>query len=78
MDAVPVTTSSQVDYMYAKPTAGICYGENTAQLTMNHALAAVRLSIRKGNYTGECNVTSISVKSNAVATDATLNAETGK
>lgn len=78
IDAVPVTASSQVDYMYAKPTAGICYGENVVRLTMNHALAAIRLSIKKGDYIGECNVTSVSVKGNTAATDAMLNAETGK
>lgn len=77
METVPVITSSQTDYMYAIPATGIYDGKRTAQLTMKHALAAVRLSIKKGNYTGTCNVTSVSVKGNAVATGATLNAKTG-
>lgn len=74
---IPVSAASQTDYMYAIPATGIYDGERTAQLTMKHALAAVRLSIKKGNYTGTCNVTLVSVKGNAVATDATLNAKTG-
>lgn len=77
MEAVPVNASSQTDYMYATPATGIYDGNKTAQLTMKHALSAVRLSVKKGNYTGTCNVTSVSVKGNAVATSATLNAKTG-
>lgn len=77
--AVPVSASSsnQTDYMYATPVTGLHDGNPKASVTMRHALAAVRISLVKGTYTGAGQVTAVSVKGNGMATSATLNAKTG-
>lgn len=77
--AVPVSASSsnQTDYMYATPVTGLHDGNPKASVTMKHALAAIRISLVKGSYTGAGLVTAVSVKGDGMATSATLNAKTG-
>lgn len=76
---VPVSASSsnQTDYMYATPVTGLHDGNPKASVTMRHALAAVRISLVKGTYTGAGQVTAVSVKGDGMATNASLNAKTG-
>ena len=76
---VPVSASSsnQTDYMYATPVTGLHDGNPKASVTMKHALAAVRISLVKGSYTGAGLVTAVSVKGDGMATNASLNAKTG-
>lgn len=79
MADVPVSASSsnQTDYMYATPVTGLHDGNSKASVTMKHALAAVRISLVKGSYTGAGQVTAVSVKGDGMATNASLNAKTG-
>ncbi len=74
---IPVETDSQTDYMYATKVSDIYDGEPNANIKMNHALAAIRFALKKGTYTGTGTVTSVSVKSSAVATGASMNSKDG-
>ena len=78
LTAVPVETASQTDYMYSGPVTGI---NNTnadkVEITMHHALTAVRVQLVLGDYSGKADVTDISVGSPALGSAATLNAADG-
>ena len=75
--AVPVETGTQTDYMYATEVTGVYDAESEVDITMNHALSAIRFALKKGTYTGTGTVTSVSVTSTAAATGATMNSKTG-
>jgi hypothetical protein len=77
--SVPVqaTTAVQTDYMYGTAVSSLNNRNTTASITMNHALAAINIAVKKGTYTGTCVVTKVGVKGAALATSATLNAKTG-
>lgn len=79
ISAIPVQATSDVqeDWMWATPVANLNNKNNSATLTMNHALAAVRLSIVRGSYSGVAEVTSVAFKSEGAATDAVLDATDG-
>ena len=70
-------TAGQTDWMYAEPVTGLNDGKAGASITMKHALAAVRLKIVKGTYTGAGAVTKITVKGDNIAHSGKLNARTG-
>ena len=78
LTAVPVETASQTDYMFSGPVTGI---NNTnadkVEITMHHALTAVRVQLVLGDYSGKADVTDISVGSPALGSAATLNAADG-
>lgn len=74
---IPVETESQTDYMYATKVSDVYDGDPNADITMNHALAAIRFALKKGTYTGTGTITSVSVKSSAVATGASMNSKDG-
>lgn len=77
--SIPVTASSEIqtDYLYAAPVSGLDNNSPKADITMHHALAAIRLSMKRGTYSGTGNVTSISVKGEGIATEGILNAMDG-
>ena len=77
--AIPIEATSEVqkDWMWGIPVSGLDKENKTASITMNHALAVVRFNIIKGNFAGVGNVDYVSVKSNAGATSAVMNATTG-
>ena len=77
LKAVPVETTSQTDYMYAKPVTGINMVSPAANLTMQHAMTDIRINVKKGTYTGTGEVTKITAKAPAFATSATMDVETG-
>lgn len=76
---IPVKASSghQVDYMYAKKVTNLKKSTPAANMTLNHALCAVRLSFIRGTYKGEGVITSASVKGDILAGAAILNAMDG-
>jgi len=76
IEQIPVT-AGETDYMYATPVNNLDDGKYTASVTMNHALAAIRLNIVRGTYTGTGSVTAVSVKGDNIATSGKLNAKTG-
>ena len=73
---VPVA-ADDTDYMYATPVEKLDDGNYHATVTMKHALAAIRLNIVKGTYTGTGAVSSVSVSGDNIATSGKLNAKTG-
>ena len=77
--SIPIEATSEVqkDWMWGTPATDIDNTNNTAVITMNHALAAVKLNIKKENYFGAGKVTSVSFSSNGAGTSAVMNATTG-
>ena len=75
--SIQATSDVQDDWMWAKPVSNLNNKINSATLTMNHALAAVRLSIVRGSYSGVAEVTSVAFKSEGAATEAVLDATNG-
>ena len=79
LTAIPVEATSdiQTDWMYATPVANLNNRNFTAIMTMNHALAGVRLSLVKGSYNGVGEISSVSLSSDGAATSAVLDATDG-
>lgn len=75
--SITADSNNQTDYLYATPVSDLTKANPDAKVVMNHALAAVRLSVSRGNYTGTGKVTAASISSAGIPTSATLNARTG-
>lgn len=78
INAVPVETDTQTDYMYGTPVPGLSNRNPAADVVMNHALAAVRFNIIRGSFFGAGEVTDLAVSNPAFANAATLNSITGE
>lgn len=74
---VSATSSVQTDYLYATPVGDLNNKKATADVALKHALAAVRLSLTRGSYSGTGQVTAVSVNGDAIASGATLDSMTG-
>ena len=74
---VSATSENQTDYMYATPVSGLNNKNVTADVSLKHALAGVRLFISKGTFSGKGQITAVSVCGEAIATGASLNSMTG-
>ena len=76
--AIPVETASQTDYLYSDWVNDLSFDNPQANFAMNHALCAVQINLVNADYTaGPGEVTQLSVASPALATTASLNANTG-
>ena len=75
-DAIPVETASQTDYLYGTPVTGISEAKASTGVTLNHALANLKITVAKGSYAGTGAVTKISVSGAGIATGGTFNAAT--
>ena len=75
---ITADSDNQTDYLYATPVNNITKANSNVALMMNHALAAIRLSISRGTYTGTGELTSVSLSSPGIPTSALLDARTGK
>lgn len=75
--AVEATTDVQTDWMYATPVTELNNKNFTTVLSMNHALAAVRLNLIRDSYNGVGEITSVSITSEGAATNAVFNATDG-
>lgn len=79
ISAIPVETASQTDYLYSSWVNNISFDNPQANFTLNHALCAVQINLSNQSYTaGAGQVTKVAITSPALATTATLNAQTGK
>ena len=67
---MPIETASQTDYMYATPLEAINYDNNSITLQMNHVLSAVKISLLYKGKLDEPKLSSISMNSEAIATNA--------
>lgn len=77
---IPLTadSSTQTDYMYAEPVGDITKANPSAQIVMKHALAAIRLNVMRGTYSGTGSVSAASVSGADIPTSAVLDARTGE
>lgn len=76
---IPIDLSSDAstDHMYGTPVTDLNNLNPNAAITMNHALAAINISLIKGKYSGPGVVTDISVYGKGIARKAILDATTG-
>ena len=77
--AIPVTAQGQTDYMYSGWTDadGISNADAKATFVMQHALSAIRITVKKGNYSQTGSLSAISLTSDGFGVSGTLNAATG-
>lgn len=77
--SVPVVSSiNGDDYLYAVPVQGVNNANPSISLTMKHALALVSVKfVKSGSYSGNGELTSLSLTSAATALNGTLDAKTG-
>jgi hypothetical protein len=59
---VEATSDNQTDYMYADPVTDLNNHNPEAAVLLKHALAAVRISLTRGTYTGKGVITGISIE----------------
>ena len=74
---ITADSNNQTDFLWATPVTNITKANADAAVVMNHALAAVRLSVSRGTYSGTGRVTAASISGADIATSAVLNARTG-
>ena len=74
---ITADSNNQTDYLWATPVSNITKANADAAVVMNHALAAIRLSVSRGTYSGTGRVTAASISGADIATSAVLNARTG-
>ena len=72
--SVDMTAEDQTDWLYATPVENVNEDNASHAVTMNHALANINLTINRGSYVGDGNISSITVQSDAFATKGTFNA----
>ena len=65
--AIPVASSlNGTDYLYAD-SQDVSFSKKAVSLTMNHALARLHLTVKKGDkYLSDCNLSKIALKSKAI------------
>lgn len=80
IQSIPVTadSSTQTDFMFGTRIQGLYNHSASASITLNHALSAISISLKKGSYTGDGNVTGIAVRSAGISSSATLDATNGE
>ena len=74
--AIPVdmTADDQTDWLYGTPVSNVNEDNASLDVTLNHALANINLTLADGSYAGAGNVTAISVQSDGIAAKGTFNA----
>ena len=78
LKAVPVASSlNSTDYLYAT-SQDVSFSNKSVNLTMNHALARLHLTIKKGDkYLSDCNLTKIVLQSKSIDANGTMDITTG-
>ena len=76
ISAIPVdmTAADQTDWLYATPVADVNEDNASVAVTLNHAAANINVTINKGTYLGEGNISNITVQSDGIALGGTFNA----
>ena len=73
---IPVSTDTQTDYMYGETVLNVSEENPEANIVMRHALAAVRVLVKKGTYQGTGSLTKVAVTGEGYATSAMFDAVT--
>ena len=78
LKAIPVESSlNSTDYLYAT-SQDVSFSNKSVNLQMNHALARLHLTIKKGDkYLSDCNLTKIVLQSKAIDASGTMDITTG-
>ena len=78
LKAIPVESSlNSTDYLYATEQ-GVSFSNKSVNLQMNHALARLHLTIKKGDkYLSDCSLTKIVLQSKAIDASGTMDITTG-
>ena len=77
LEAIPVNIESQNDYMFSGVVCGLSNANYKADITMQHALSAIRVKLILGDYSSPQNVSQITVSSAGLASSARLNVFNG-
>ena len=77
LTAIPIETASQTDYMYSGWYSYLYYATPKANLTMNHAMAVIKVVLPFDVIGDFTNVTQITLESDMFGTDGILNATDG-
>ena len=75
--ALTLKANGQTDYMYSSWVAPINNLLSEATFQMNHAMTGIRISLKRGSYTGEGEVKEIRLTSLGIGVEGTLDATTG-
>ena len=78
LTAIPVVSSlNGTDYLYAT-SQDVSFSNKSVNLQMNHALARLHLTIKKGDkYLSDCNLSKIVLKSKSIDATGTMDITTG-
>ena len=78
LTAIPVVSSlNGTDYLYAT-SQDVSFSNKSVNLQMNHALARLHLTIKKGDkYLSDCSLTKIVLQSKAIDANGTMDITTG-
>ena len=78
LTAIPVVSSlNGTDYLYAT-SQDVSFSNKSVNLQMNHALARLHLTIKKGDkYLSDCNLSKIILQSKAIDASGTMDITTG-
>ena len=74
---VHADSENQTDYMFATAVKDLNNANPSAAISLNHAMAAVRLSVERGTYSGKGLVSSAYIKGRGAALRAVLDASRG-
>ena len=77
LSEIPVEVKSQTDYMYSTLMSGYSNAKPEAEITMYHALTAIRVRLVLGEYSTAQKVSEVAVSSAGLATSGLLNAFDG-
>lgn len=72
--AIYIDVADQTDWLYGLPVSGLNYENPIATVTLNHIQANINLSIVKGDYAGEGQVSEVKIQSEGIATKGIFNA----
>lgn len=75
--ALTIKANGQTDYMYSEWVKPINNLNSEAMFEMKHAMAGIRISLKRGSYTGAGSVSDIRLTSSALGVSGTLNAADG-
>lgn len=76
--ALTLKAYGQVDYMFSRWVKPINNLNHEASFQMEHAMAGIRISLKRGSYTGVGKVTEMTLSSSGLGSEGKLNAATGE
>jgi hypothetical protein len=75
--AIPIKADDQTDYMYSGWYAPLNNLNSEATFKMNHAMAGIRIAVKRGSYTGQGKVSEMSLTSLTFGVKGVLDATNG-